>query len=306
MTLVPTLSLVNAARASGHGVAAFNVITLEHAEAVVTASRLAGLPVIVQVSQNALVFHRDDPRPLARAISELADSAETPVALHLDHSTSLDLCRRAADAGFSSVMFDASQFDHDENVAQTRAAADWARANGIGIEAELGAIGGKGGAHTVGVRTVPSEAREFVHATGVDALAVAVGSTHAMEQRTASLDHALICELREAVPVPLVLHGSSGLPDEELIAAIASGMVKINVGTALNSAFTTALDLSLATRGTSSDPRPHLSAARAAVETVVGDLLRVISDSRASVSEARALRPETESLTGVANKHAGG
>ena len=145
---------------------------------------------------------------------------------------------------------------------------------------ELGYVGGKpdapASAHAAGVRTDPQEARAFVAETGVDALAVAVGSSHAMTSRTATLDRDLIAALRETVPVPLVLHGSSGVPDDELRAAVAAGMAKINVGTALNVAFTAAVRATLE-RTDSPDPRKYLAPARDAMAGVVADLLRVVS-----------------------------
>jgi fructose-bisphosphate aldolase class II len=172
------------------------------------------------------------------------------------------------------VMYDASRLPYADNVAATRAAAEWAHRHGIWLEAELGEVGGKDGAHAPGVRTDPLEAAAFVADTGVDALAVAVGSSHAMTTRTASLDHELISRLRDAVPVPLVLHGSSGVPDDQLRAAVTHGMVKINVGTALNIAFTDAIR---ATGLDHSDPRRYLAPARDAIAATVTHLLGVVS-----------------------------
>src|SRR6185312_10019142 len=126
---------------------------------------------------------------------------------------------------------------------------------GLWVEAELGEIGGKDGAHAPGVRTDPSEARAFVALTGVDGLAVAVGSSHAMTSKDAQLDLALIAELAEAVPVPLVLHGSSGVSTSMLLDAVAAGIRKVNVGTALSVAFTAAVRAFLAANPTASDPR---------------------------------------------------
>ncbi|NUU25701.1 MAG: class II fructose-bisphosphate aldolase, partial [Streptomycetaceae bacterium] len=150
------------------------------------------------------------------------------------------------------------------------------------LEAELGQVGGKPGepaldAHAPGARTRRGEAVAYVAATGVDALAVAVGSSHAMTTRTASLDHALIAELRAAVPVPLVLHGSSGVPDGELRAATAHGMTKINIGTALNIAFTGAIRGHLTAHTTRTDPRPYLVEARDAMAETVRQLLTVVA-----------------------------
>ena len=177
MPLTPTADVVSTAYRDGRAVGAFNVITLEHAEAVVTGAEAAGCPVICQISENAVPFHGSRLAPIARATAALAETATVPVALHLDHVTGEALLRRAADCGFGSVMFDASALPHAENVTATRAAARWAHAQGLWLEAELGEIGGKDGVHAPSARTDPDQARDFVSATGVDALAVAVGSS---------------------------------------------------------------------------------------------------------------------------------
>jgi fructose-bisphosphate aldolase class II len=268
MPLKPTADLIAAARADRRALAAFNVITLEHAEAVTAAAETAQAPVILQISENAVKFHHGRLAPIARATAAVAEAAGVDIALHLDHVEDADLLRQAADHGFGSVMFDGSHLDYAANVRATREAAGWARANGLWIEAELGKVGGKDGepplsAHAPGARTDPREAREFVDATGVDALAVAVGSSHAMTDRSAVLDHDLIARLRDAVGVPLVLHGSSGVPDEELARAVAGGLVKVNIGTALNIAFTGAVREYLEHAPANAvDPRKYLVAAR--------------------------------------------
>ncbi len=277
MPLVPTGEIVSSARAGGRGVAAFNVITLEHAEGIVAGAEAAGAPVILQISQNAVRFHGDRLLPIARAAVAVAEAAAVPVALHLDHVEDDALLRQAAVAGLSSAMYDASVLDYADNVAATRAAAGWAHRNGLWLEAELGEVGGKDGAHAPGVRTDPDEAARFVADTGVDALAVAVGSSHAMTERTAALDHELIGRLRAALPVPLVLHGSSGVPDADLRAAVLAGMVKINVGTALNIAFTTAVRRVLADDAELVDPRTYVAPARAAMAETVEHLLGVLN-----------------------------
>ncbi|MGW2058738.1 class II fructose-bisphosphate aldolase [Streptomyces sp. NPDC001840] len=277
MPLAGTGELVTAAAAAGHGVAAFNVITLEHAEAIATGAERAGRPAILQLSENAVRFHGGEPRAIAAAAVAIARASAVPLALHLDHVESVDLLRAAPGAGFSSVMFDASKLPYAENVKATADAVRWGHDQGIWVEAELGAVGGKdGSAHTPGVRTDPAEAAAYTAATGVDALAVAVGSSHAMTRRTATLDHSLIAALREAVPVPLVLHGSSGVPDEEIRRAVAAGMVKINVGTALNTAFTGAVREYLAARPSVVDPRKYLVPAREAMAGTVAGFLRVV------------------------------
>jgi fructose-bisphosphate aldolase class II len=274
--LTPTGTLVADAATAGRGLAAFNVITVEHAEAIVTGAESAGLPVILQISQNAVKFHGGRLGPIAAATAAVAELSTVDVALHLDHVEDAELMRQAPDHRFGSVMFDASTLAYDENVRATADAAAFCHAHGLWLESELGEVGGKDGAHAPGVRTDPGEARDYVAATGVDALAVAVGSSHAMTDRTAALDHDLIARLRDAVPVPLVLHGSSGVPDGELAAAVAAGMVKVNIGTALNVAFTGAVRGVLAD-GNLVDPRKYLAPAREAMAGAVAHFLAVLA-----------------------------
>ncbi|WP_326797578.1 class II fructose-bisphosphate aldolase family protein [Streptomyces sp. NBC_01808] len=281
MPLTTTGELVAAARAAGHGVPAFNVITLEHAEAIAAGAEAAGAPAVLQISENAVRFHGGRLTPIAAATAAVARSSSAQLSLHLDHVVSPELLRSAHGLGFSSVMFDASKLSYADNVKAAAEAVRWAHEHGIWIEAELGKVGGKEGeapldAHAPGVRTDPDEAVAYVRDTGVDALAVAVGSSHAMTERTAALDHKLIGRLRAAVAVPLVLHGSSGVPDEELRQAVASGMVKINVGTALNTAFTGAARAHLDAHPDVVDPRKYLAPGRDAMAATVRRFLEVV------------------------------
>lgn len=291
MPVARTADLLASAVADGRGLPAFNVITLEHAEAIAAGAELAGSPVVLQISQNAVAFHGGRLLPLARACAEIAAAAKVPVSLHLDHVEDFDLLRASAAAGFSSAMYDASALPHAENVKRTAEAADWAHRHGLHLEAELGRVGGKDGEpplspHAPGARTDPAEAARYVAETGVDALAVAVGSSHAMTTRTALLDHDLIRRLAEAVPVPLVLHGSSGVADDELSAGLAAGLVKVNIGTALNTAFTPVVRQRLAEDQAITDPRKYLAPARDAMTATVARLAAVVSSgtrSRSSV-----------------------
>ncbi|MYR42651.1 class II fructose-bisphosphate aldolase [Streptomyces sp. SID5910] len=286
MPLATTGDLIGRAAAARSAVAAFNVITLEHIEAVVAGAESVRAPVVLQVSENAVKFRYGSLLPLARAAVAAAEGAAVPVALHLDHVQSDGLLRQAPDAGFSSVMYDASRLPYAENLAATRAAADWAHAQGLWIEAELGEVGGKNGeapldAHAPGARTEPAEARAFVADSAVDALAVAVGSSHAMTTRTAALDHDLLKELSAALDVPLVLHGSSGVPDRELAAAVAGGIAKVNVGTALNIAMTGAIREYLAAHPDAVDSRRYLTVGREAMVRTVAELIRVVTGTTA-------------------------
>ncbi|WP_426517408.1 class II fructose-bisphosphate aldolase [Diaminobutyricibacter sp. McL0618] len=271
--LTDTARLLGTEGASLPAVAAFNVITLEYAEGIVAGAERAGLPVLLSISQNAVRFH-GSLAPIAAACVALAQAASVGVGLHLDHCDDAELVREAADLGFASAMFDASVLPYDRNLEETARVVELGHERNLWIEAELGEIGGKDGAHAFGVRTDPAEAAAFVAATGVDGLAVAVGTSHAMTSRTAEPDTGLICRLREAVPVPLVLHGSSGVADAALRSAIAAGIRKVNVGTQLSADFSLALTSQL---GESPDPRPALIAARGSIADTVDRLLRVIS-----------------------------
>ncbi|MBO0681077.1 class II fructose-bisphosphate aldolase [Mycolicibacterium sp. S2-37] len=281
MTHATTADLVAVAVASGSAVPAFNVITLEHAEAVATGAEAANTPVLLQVSENAVRFHGGRMAPVLAACSEIARQSAVPMAVHLDHFTDPELIATAIDASHrfavSSIMVDAAHLPYESNTEQTRRVADAAHAAGLWVEAELGEIGGKRGAHASGARTDPAEATDFVGRTGVDALAVAVGSTHAMTSRDADLDLGLTARLAAAVPVPLVLHGGSGVSDDVLHAAVSAGIRKLNVGTALNIAFTGAVRARLAADDAATDPRGYLDPARTAMADRVAELCRVVS-----------------------------
>jgi len=281
MSIAATGELVADAAARGTGIAAFNVITLEHAEAIVAGAEAAGRPVILQISENAVKFHHGRVGPIAAATLAVARDAAVACALHLDHVESVELLKQAPAHGFSSVMFDASALSYADNVAATRSAVEFGHAHGLWVESELGKVGGKDGsaplsAHAPGARTSPSDAIDYVARTGVDGLAVAVGSSHAMTSRDAALDHDLIAALLRAVDVPLVLHGSSGVGDDELRRAVAGGLVKVNIGTALNIAFTGAVRPILDGDPKLVDPRKYLKPARAAMADAVQHFLALL------------------------------
>ncbi|HEX9516663.1 MAG TPA: class II fructose-bisphosphate aldolase [Streptosporangiaceae bacterium] len=272
-----TGEIMAAAQADGTGVGAFNLIGIEHAEAIVAGAEAAGLPVVLQISENCVKYH-GALEPVALAALAIARSAAVPVAVHLDHATSVELVRVAAGIGISSVMFDASALEYAANLAATAEVAAWCHQRGVWVEAELGEIGGKDGVHAAGARTRPRDAVAYVRATGVDALAVAVGSSHAMLTRDAVIDFDLIGRIRAEVPaaVPLVLHGSSGIPDAALGKAILAGMTKINIATQLNKVFTAAVRERLAADERLVDPRQYGAAGRDAVAAEVTRLLKVL------------------------------
>ncbi|CAA9380472.1 MAG: Tagatose 1,6-bisphosphate aldolase [uncultured Propionibacteriaceae bacterium] len=276
MTLTRLTDLLSTAEQAGAAVGAFNVISIEHAEALVDGAEAAGAPVVLQISENAVKYHRAL-APIAQATLAIGRAADVAVVVHLDHCTRVDLVTEAVELGFGSVMFDASAQSYADNVAATAQVVRHCHDRGVDVEAELGEVGGKDGVHAPGARTQPDEAVQFVAATGVDALAVAVGSSHAMTERIARLDLDLIAELKAAVPVPLVLHGSSGVPDEEIVRAVGAGMTKINIATHLNKVFTDVVRDRLGADPDLVDTRKYLGPARDAVAEEVSRLLRLLS-----------------------------
>ena len=191
MPLATMGEIIGPARAAGRGVGAFNVIGIEHAEAIVTGAEAAGAPVVLQISENCAAWH-GALEPIARACLAVARAAAVPVAVHLDHASGAELVRAASAFGLGSVMYDASRLPYADNVRATAEVAAWCHDRGIWVEAELGEVGGKDGVHSAVARTDPDQAAGFVAATGVDALAVAVGSSHAMLTKDAVLDLGLI------------------------------------------------------------------------------------------------------------------
>ncbi len=275
MTIADIRTLAQEALAAGTGLAAFNVIHLEHAEMFVAAAEQVGSPVVMQISENAVKFHGGRVGPILAGTLAVARESSAPCVVHLDHAESQDLVREAVELGVGSVMYDGSNLDYADNVAATAELARWCHLRGVSVEAELGEVGGKDGVHDPKARTDPDEAAQFVEDTGVDLLAVAVGSSHAMTTRDASLDLDLISRISNRVPVPLVLHGSSGVSDAGMQDAIRHGMTKINVSTHLNKVFTGAVREFLAQNPDVVDSRKYFKAAADAVVPEVARLLKL-------------------------------
>ncbi|ABS03641.1 class II fructose-bisphosphate aldolase [Kineococcus radiotolerans] len=274
----PVVAALQHARTGRSGIGAFNVVLLEHAEAIVDGAERAGVPVILQISQNCIAYH-GALEPLTAATLALARRSPVPAIVHLDHADDVDLVHRAVASGVDSVMFDGSHLPYEDNVRVTREVVEHCHAHGVPVEAELGEVGGKDGVHAPGARTDPAQAAAFVAATGVDSLAVAVGSSHAMTERVATLDLDLVAALAAVVPVPLVLHGSSGVADDQLSAAVRAGMTKVNISTHLNGLFTRAVREVLDADPALVDPRKYVAPARAAVAREVQRLLRLLAEA---------------------------
>lgn len=237
MPLVTSKDMLRAAQLHGYAVAAFNIENMEMAQAVVEAATEARAPVILQTTPSTVGYA--SVALFAGIAKALAARADVPVALHLDHGSSFALAAQALDAGYTSVMIDGSALPFLKNVELARQVVE-AAAGRAPVEAELGKVGGKeddleAGANT---NTDPLEAAEYVERTGIDALAVAIGTAHGVYIGTPVLDKELLKTIRKAVSIPLVLHGASGLSDADVRDCISYGICKVNFATELRIAYT--------------------------------------------------------------------
>lgn len=276
MPLVTTQELLPRALAGGYAVGAFNCVNIEFARAVVDAAQELGQPVIVAVTAGAATYAGWDALPAA--VLGMARAAAVPVCLHLDHGRTLAEVERALQAGFTSVMIDASALPLEENIRLTRAAAELAHAAGVGLEGELGRIGGKEDGHEAqGRLTEPADVGRFVEESGVDALAAAFGNVHQMAAREAVLDLGLVERVSTLARRPLVLHGGSGVPFAALRGVIARGVAKVNIGTELQRCFTRTLRETLAARPDEADARKLLRPSTLAVQALVRERIALFS-----------------------------
>jgi fructose-bisphosphate aldolase class II len=268
--------LVATAVANSSAIGAFNVILLEHAQALVTGAEQAQLPLILQVSENCVNYH-GALKPISLATIAIAEASTLPISVHLDHAESEELVKEALDLGYDSVMFDGSKLPYQENVKASQRMRALCDSYGATLEVEIGEVGGKDGVHAPGIRTKPDEARIFAAETGANLIAVAVGSSHAMATRDASLDFLLIQDIASEVNIPLVLHGSSGVSDADLQLAVKAGMRKINIATHLNAIFTQQVRAELAKNPALTDPRKYIGLGRDGVSSEVARLLKLLS-----------------------------
>lgn len=267
-------TLLERARRDGHALAAVNAVNLETAEAIVVGAERERAPVIVQISENAARYSRLS--RLAAVARVLRSEATVPVILHFDHAESIDSARRALDEGFDSVMLEDRQDRRDDYRRMLRALADEAHARGAVVEAELEVVAK--GDRASGDHLSPDAVRAFVQATACDTLAIDIGTEHKQTRKDAHLDIGRLRIVADAVPHPLVLHGSSGVPDEELQKAVAGGIAKVNVATALSLAFTQGVREVLADRD-AYDPRGYLAAARERMAVEVQRYIRLLGGS---------------------------
>ncbi len=284
MTLTTSIPWLKRAQAEKFAVGAFNANTLEQIQAIVMAAQAEQAPVIIQISGNAARHIGAGSRLVGlRVVAEMgraiAETVSVPVVLHLDHGTQTEVLQALA-LGFTSVMFDGSDLPFEENIARTRELCSAAHEVGACFEAELGEVPRAGvPGMEEGELTDPSQVAEFAGRTGVDALAIAIGSVHALRRKEVALDFARLDAIRAAVTTPLVLHGSSGVLDDSICEGIRRGLCKVNVATQLNGVFTQAIRDYLAAHPDDVDPRKFLAPARASMAEQVRERIRLFGAS---------------------------
>lgn len=269
MPLVTSEKMLLDAQKGNYAVGAFNVENMEMVKAVIAAAEELKAPVMLQTTPSTIKYGTVE--TYAAIVRAEAEKASVPVCLHLDHGNSFELAVRAMKAGYTSVMIDGSGEDFENNIAVTKKVVDVAKAIGIPVEAELGKVGGKEDdlEADADTNTDPAEAKEFVERTGVSSLAVAIGTAHGFYVGTPVLDKPRVSAIREVVSVPLVLHGASGLNEEDVRECVERGMCKVNFATELRAAYTAAVKKLLEEKPETYDPKKFGTAAMEAVKEQV-------------------------------------
>ncbi|WP_432407858.1 class II fructose-bisphosphate aldolase [Wukongibacter sp. M2B1] len=234
--LVTLKEILNEASNNEYAVAGFNVFGYEDAAMVTEAAEELNIPVILMTNRDAIIHMPI--QILGNILTDLARDAKVPVCVHLDHGKSVEEVVSAIKAGFSSVMYDGSQLPLEENIKTTKEIAEIAHHFGVSIEGEIGSVGySDPSIKAKAMYTVPEEAKRFVEETGIDAVAVAIGTLHRMQAQEANIQYDRLAEIEKIVNVPLVIHGSTGVKDEDLSKLAKSKVGKVNIGTALRMAF---------------------------------------------------------------------
>ena len=280
MALVTTKQLLLDAQKGGYAIGAFNVENMEMVQAVVAAAEECHSPVIMQTTPSTVKYADCD--YFFANVRTAAEHASVPVVMHLDHGSSFELAMQAMRAGYTSIMIDGSHSPFEENIALSSSVADVCRPVGVNVEAELGKVGGKeddlDGGEGAGL-TVPSEAKEFVDRTGIDSLAVAIGTAHGIYKGEPHVDVERLKEIREVVDIPLVLHGTSGVPDDTVRECIAAGICKVNYATDLRIAFSNGVKKVLAEDPDIFDPKKYGKAGRDEVQKYVEQKMDVVGST---------------------------
>lgn len=281
MSFVTLREILAAAEQGNYAVGAFNTNNMEIIQAIVEAAEEEKSPVILQASQGALTYAGI--RYITAMVKAAVETASVPIVLHLDHGTSFEQTMLCLKHGFTSVMFDGSKYQLAENIAATRRVVDVAHAMGASVEGELGKIGGTEDDISVDERdalyTDPNEATQFVAETGVDALAVAIGTAHGPYKGEPKLDFERLEIINGRVETPIVLHGASGVPADSIRRAIALGVRKINIDTEIRQAFTRGVQGVVQNKPGEYDPRKLLGPAKAEMKAIIKEKMRLFGCS---------------------------
>lgn len=277
MYIISSKNMLQKAQAQGYAVPAFNIHNLETLQVVVeTAAELCS-PVILAGTPGTYSYAGTE--NIVAIASELALAHKIPLAVHLDHHETLDDIVRKVNSGIRSVMIDGSHFPFEQNVALVQEVVEYCHRYDVSVEAELGRLGGAEDDLVVDSKdalyTSPSQAVEFVQRTGIDSLAVAIGTAHGLYTAEPKLDFERLAQIRERVSIPLVLHGASGLSDEDIQHAIKLGVCKVNVATELKIAFSDALKYYFINNPQANDPRHYMQPAKKAMKEIVEKVIRV-------------------------------
>ena len=277
MALVNPMHFLKKAAEKGVAIASFNVHNLETIQAVVEGAAEERCPVIVQTTPGTLK-HAGIPY-IAAMVKAASELYEIPVALHVDHCTSFETIMQCIRCGYTSVMIDAAHLPYEENVQMVKKVAEIAHSVGVAVEGELGRIGGVEDNLAVDAReatfTVPAEAKHFVDQTGIDMLAIAIGTAHGEYKGEPNLDFERLSAIRSIVDIPLILHGASGVPDVQIKESLRRGISKINIATELKIPMANAIKKVFANKPTENDPRNYMGKAKLAVKEVVRQKIRL-------------------------------
>ena len=277
MALVNPMKMIEDAQREGYAIAAFNVYNLETIQAVVEAAWEESSPVIIQTTPGSL---EDAGIPyVAACVKTAAQLYDIPGCLHLDHCESFDIIMHCIRAGYTSAMIAGSKLPYDENETIVMKVVDIARGVGVAVEGEIGRIGGTEDDMTTDERdaalTVPEEAWDFARATGVDTLAVAIGTVHGIYKGEPKLDFERLSAINDRVGIPLVLHGGSGIPDGAVRESIKRGICKVNIATELKVPMANAIQGVFAANPRENDPRKYMGAAKEAVKEAARTKIRL-------------------------------
>ena len=275
MPLVTSKKMLDDAQKGGYAVGAFNAENMEMVKAIIAAAEELQAPVMIQTTPSTVKYA--SLQMFVAMVTAEASKASVPVCLHLDHGNSFELAVQAMKAGYTSVMIDGSAKDFEGNIDISKQVADVANALSVPVEAELGKVGGKEDdlEAEADTNTNPQEAKEFVERTGVTSLAIAIGTAHGFYAGTPVLDKKRVSEIRELVSIPLVLHGASGLSDEEVKECVARGICKVNFATELRKAYTDACKKLLEEKPETYDPKKLGIVGMEAVKELVKGRMRV-------------------------------